>query len=148
MGVASGEQSVGNFVHLAVEAVGREGTGTGYPVLRPGWEVACLERAEGKESLEDRGHVAAASGISARLRPERETKSHLFPRFASPVKPGPNTGSSAFPDSSVREKSKLRFCSIWSSVIDFSVLVCVWTLIPKVDKCSASSGSSLESLQT
>lgn len=37
---------------------------------------------------------------------------HLFPRFARPVRPGPNTGSSALPDSSVKEKSNWRLCSI------------------------------------
>ncbi len=37
---------------------------------------------------------------------------HLLPGFCMPVKPGPNTDSSAFPGSFVREKSKLRLSSI------------------------------------
>jgi hypothetical protein len=37
---------------------------------------------------------------------------HLLPRFAKPVKPGPVTGSKALPVSDVREKSYFRFCSI------------------------------------
>ena len=34
-----------------------------------------------------------------------------------------------------------------NSVIDFSVFVCVWTLMPNVERCHANSGSIFESLQ-
>lgn len=38
-------------------------------------------------------------------------KTDLLPRFFSPVRPGPQSGSNSFPSSPVIAKSNLRFCS-------------------------------------
>ena len=64
LGVAAGEQAVGELVHLAVEARRRVGLGAEQRVGGEGQQVSGGERREGEERLDDRVDVAAVAEVA------------------------------------------------------------------------------------
>ena len=64
LGVAAGEQAVGELVHLAVEARRRVGLAAQERMRGEGEQVARGERGEGEERLQDRVDVAAVAEVA------------------------------------------------------------------------------------